>query len=138
MDADAKLGAALRRQAGVALDHAVLYLDGAANGVNHAADLKDGTIAGALDHPPIMDGDYRVDQITNEAPAAVQGCDPRRSQQACCTRPHPTPELPRVFSATASLLAGVRLAHRRVQVKTGFTQSLSHCAHTILTRRAKR
>jgi hypothetical protein len=29
----------------------------------------------------------------------VQGCDPRRSQQACCTRPHPTPELPRVFSA---------------------------------------
>jgi hypothetical protein len=66
MDADAKLGAALRRQAGVALDHAVLYLDGAANGVNHAADLKDGTIAGALDHPPIMDGDYRVNQIAAE------------------------------------------------------------------------
>jgi hypothetical protein len=39
MNADPKFDAALRRQAGVALDHAVLHLDGAAHGVDHAAEL---------------------------------------------------------------------------------------------------
>ena len=66
MDADAELDAALGRKAGVALDHAVLHLDGAAHGVDHAAELNDGSIAGALDHAPIVDGDYRVDQIAAE------------------------------------------------------------------------
>ena len=36
MDADAELDAAVRRKTRVALDHAVLHLDGAAHGVNHA------------------------------------------------------------------------------------------------------
>ena len=39
MNADAELDAALGRHAGVALDHAVLHLDGAAHGVDHAAEL---------------------------------------------------------------------------------------------------
>ena len=39
MDADPELDAPLRREAGVALDHAVLHLDGAAHGVDHAAEL---------------------------------------------------------------------------------------------------
>ena len=43
MDADAELDAALGRKAGVALDHAVLHLDGAAHGVDHAAELNDGS-----------------------------------------------------------------------------------------------
>ena len=43
MDADAELDAALGRKAGVALDHAVLHFDGAAHGVDHAAELNDGS-----------------------------------------------------------------------------------------------
>ena len=41
MDADAKLDASLRRQARIALDHAVLHFDRAAHGVDHAAELDD-------------------------------------------------------------------------------------------------
>jgi hypothetical protein len=39
VDADPELDAALGRQASVALDHAVLHLDRAAHGVDHAAEL---------------------------------------------------------------------------------------------------
>ena len=52
MDADAKLDAAFGRQAGVALDHAVLHLDRAAHGVDHAAELDAAAVAGALDDAP--------------------------------------------------------------------------------------
>ena len=72
MDADAELDAALGRKAGVALDHAVLHLDGAAHGVDHAAELNDGSVAGALDHAPVMGGDCRVDQIAAERPQPRQ------------------------------------------------------------------
>ena len=72
MDADAKLDAALGRNAGVPLDHAVLHLDGAAHGVDHAAELDDGAVAGALDHSPVMHGDRWIDQI------AAQGSQPRQ------------------------------------------------------------
>ena len=41
MNADPELDAAIRRQAGVALDHAVLDLDGAAHGVDDATELND-------------------------------------------------------------------------------------------------
>jgi hypothetical protein len=63
MDADAKLDAALRRQTSVALDHAVLYLDGAAHGVDHAAELDEDAVAGALYSAPMMRGDGGIDQI---------------------------------------------------------------------------
>jgi hypothetical protein len=49
MDADAELDTALRGQAGVALDHAVLHFDCAAHGVNDASELDDRAVAGALD-----------------------------------------------------------------------------------------
>jgi hypothetical protein len=49
MNADAKLDAALGRQAGVALDHAVLHFDRAAHRIDHAAKLDETSIAGALD-----------------------------------------------------------------------------------------
>ena len=49
MNPNAELDAALRRQAGVALDEAVLHLDGAAHRIDHAAELDDASIAGALD-----------------------------------------------------------------------------------------
>ena len=41
MNADAKLDAAIRRHAGVALDHAVLHFDRAAHRVDHAAELDE-------------------------------------------------------------------------------------------------
>ena len=72
MDADPELDAALRRHAGVALDHAVLHLDRAAHGVDHAAELDDAAVAGALDDPAVMDGDGGIDQIAAERPQPRQ------------------------------------------------------------------
>ena len=66
MDADAELDAALGRKAGVALDHAVLHLDGAAHGVDHTAELNEIPVAGALYHAPVMHGHCRIDQIASE------------------------------------------------------------------------
>jgi hypothetical protein len=54
MDADAELDAALRRKACIALDHSVLHLDGAAYGVNHAAELDEDAVAGTFDHAAVM------------------------------------------------------------------------------------
>ena len=62
----AELDAALGRKTGVALDHAVLHLDGAANGIDDAAKLDDAAVAGALDDAAVMHGDGRVDQIAAE------------------------------------------------------------------------
>jgi hypothetical protein len=50
----------------VALDHAVLHLDGAANGFDHAAEFDDAPVAGALHHAPVMHSNGRVDQIATE------------------------------------------------------------------------
>jgi hypothetical protein len=55
--------AALRRKTGVALDHAVLHLDGTAYGIHHAAKLDDASIAGALHHTPVMHGYGGIDQV---------------------------------------------------------------------------
>ena len=72
MDADAKLDAALGRKAGVALDHAVLHLDGAAHGIDHAAELDEAPVAGALHYATVMHGDGRIDQIAPERPQPCQ------------------------------------------------------------------
>jgi hypothetical protein len=69
---DAELDATLGRKAGVALDHAVLHLDGAAHGIDHAAELAENPVAGALHYAPIMYGDGRIDQITPERPEPRQ------------------------------------------------------------------
>ena len=70
MNADAKLDAPFRRHAGVALDHAVLHFDRAAHGVDHAAELDDRPIAGALDDTAMMGGDSGVEEIAAEPPQA--------------------------------------------------------------------
>ena len=54
MDADAELDAALRRKTGVTLDHAVLHLDGAAYGINDAAELDEDAVAGTLHNAAVM------------------------------------------------------------------------------------
>ena len=72
MDADAKLDAPLGRNAGVALDHPALHLDGAAHGVDHAAELDEAAVAGALDDAPVMRGDGGIDQIAAQPPQPRQ------------------------------------------------------------------
>ena len=68
MDAHAELDAALGRQAGVALDQALLHFDRAAHGVDHAAELDKNAIAGALDDAPAMRVDGGIDQIAAQPP----------------------------------------------------------------------
>ena len=72
MNADAELDAALGRQAGVALDEAILHLDGAARRVDHAAELDEASVSGALDDAPAMRGDGGIDQIAAQSPKARQ------------------------------------------------------------------
>ena len=60
--------AALGRKTRVAFDHAVLHLDGAAHGVDNAAELDDAPVAGVLHRAPVMYGDCRIDQIASESP----------------------------------------------------------------------
>ena len=68
MNADAKVDAPLLRQAGIALDQAVLHFDRAAHRVDHAAEFDETAVAGALDHSSVMDGDGRIDQIAPQRP----------------------------------------------------------------------
>ncbi len=56
-----KLDAALGRETGVALDHAVLHLNGAANGVDHAAEFDEDAISGSLDDATMMHCDGGID-----------------------------------------------------------------------------
>lgn len=48
---------------GVTLNHGVLNLDGAAYGLDDAAELDDRAVASALDNATVMHGNSRVDQI---------------------------------------------------------------------------
>ena len=72
MDADAESMRRPRRHAGVALDHAVLHLDGATHRVDDAAELDEAAVAGALDDAPVMRGDRRIDQIAAQRPEPRQ------------------------------------------------------------------
>jgi hypothetical protein len=63
MNADAKFDAARRRQASITLKHAVLNLDCTAYGLDNAAELNEGSVAGPFDHAPMMHRDGRIDQI---------------------------------------------------------------------------
>ena len=53
VDAYAELDALIGRYSGVALDHRVLNCDGAAHGFDHAAELDQRPVAGALEHLPV-------------------------------------------------------------------------------------
>ena len=73
MDADPELDAAVLRHAGIALDHAVLHLDGAAHGIDHAAELDERSVAGAFDDAPVVHRDGRIDQVAAQCPHPRQG-----------------------------------------------------------------
>ena len=82
MNADAEFDASLRRQAGVALDHAGLHFDRATDRVNDAAELDDAAIPGALDDAPVMRVDRGIDQIAPQPTEPRQGAIFVRSRQA--------------------------------------------------------
>jgi PAS domain-containing protein len=63
----------------VALDHAVLHLDGATHGVNYATKLNDAPVASALHRAPVMEGNSRVDEV------AAEGMQPRKRPLLVCT-----------------------------------------------------
>ena len=81
MNADAELNSVLGRKARIALDHAVLHLDRAAHGVDHAAELDKAAVSSALDHATVMQGDGRIDQITSQRSESRQGAILVRSRE---------------------------------------------------------
>ena len=72
MDTNAKVDATIFWQPRVALDHAVLDLDGAAHRVDDAAEFDDRAVAGALDQAAVVDGDRRINEV------AAQSAQPRQ------------------------------------------------------------
>jgi hypothetical protein len=68
MDADAELNPPVLSHAGIALDQAVLHLDRAAHRVDNAAKLDEAAVAGAVDDPPMVCGNRRIDQIAAQRP----------------------------------------------------------------------
>ncbi len=73
MNADAEFDAPVRRQTpALRSTMAVLHLDGAAHGVDHAAELDEAAVAGALDDAPAMRGDGGIDQIAAQRPEPRQ------------------------------------------------------------------
>ena len=109
MNADAKLDPTFRRKAGAALDHARLHLEGAAHGVDHAAELDDDPVAGALDDAAMMGGYCRIEEIAAETPPARECSGPRLRSRAGCSRRHPRPKSPQAFASRSSR----RLSGRR-------------------------
>jgi hypothetical protein len=57
------IDASFRRQTSIALDHAILHFDRATHGVDHAAELDDRAVAGALNDAPVMSVDRGIDQV---------------------------------------------------------------------------
>jgi hypothetical protein len=72
MNANAKLDALLGQHVGVALDHRGLDFDRAAHRVDHAAELDNAAVPGALDDAAVVHGDDRVDQVAAERPEPRQ------------------------------------------------------------------
>src|SRR5579883_2134250 len=68
MNADPEFNPPVLGEPGIALGHAVLHFDRAAHGVNGAAKLDDGAVAGALHDAAVVNGDGGVDQIASERP----------------------------------------------------------------------
>ena len=71
MNADAELDATLGRKPRNALDHAVLHLNGAADGIDHASELDENPISRAVDDTSVMQGDGGIDQIAAERPPST-------------------------------------------------------------------
>jgi hypothetical protein len=72
MYADPEVDPPLRRQARIALQHAILHLNGAAHSFDYAAKLYKGSVAGTFDYAPVIHRDSRIYQIAPERPKPRQ------------------------------------------------------------------
>ena len=117
MNADAELDAALGRHAGISLDHAVLHLDGAAHGVDHAAKLDDDAVPGALDDAPAMGGDGGVDQVAAQSPKPRKRAVLVRAREPAITDHVGDRKSPQIFLVSGK--AGPRAALRLAQIPGG-------------------
>ena len=70
MNADPEFNPTPFRQPRIALNHAVLHFDGAANGLDHAAKLDEKAISGSLDDAAMVGGDGGVDKVAAQPPKA--------------------------------------------------------------------
>ena len=68
MDADPQFDALVGRDLGVALDHRPLDFNGAVHCVDDTPELDDAAVAGALDDPPVVHGDGRIDEVAAQRP----------------------------------------------------------------------
>ena len=70
MNADAKFDALVGRDPCIALDHGVLHFECAAHGIDHAPELDDAAVTGALDDAAVMHGEWdRSDRCARRAVA---------------------------------------------------------------------
>ena len=63
MNADPKHNLTVLGDTRIALNHRALHRDGATHGFDHAPELDQRPVARALEHPPILAGDGRVDGL---------------------------------------------------------------------------
>ncbi|MCS4094049.1 hypothetical protein FHT76_005749 [Rhizobium sp. BK176] len=73
MDANPELDAPILLNAGIALDHAVLHLDGAAHGIDNAAEFNQRSVSGALDDTAVVHGDGWIDEVAAQCPQPCKG-----------------------------------------------------------------
>jgi hypothetical protein len=66
VNSDPKLDPPLRWYASIALDHAVLDLNSAADRIDNASELDENAVSGPLEDPAVMQSDGRVDEIAAE------------------------------------------------------------------------
>ena len=71
-----ELDATLRRKTRVALDHAILHLDCAANGIDDASELYEDAVTRPLDDAAVMHGDGGIDQIASQRSEAGKSRSP--------------------------------------------------------------
>src|SRR5580704_4609576 len=72
MEPDTELDTPIFRHTDVPLNHAVLHLNRATYRADHAAKLDEAAVAGAVDDPPMVCGNRRIDQIAAQRPEPRQ------------------------------------------------------------------
>jgi hypothetical protein len=110
MDADAKLDPAIGRQTGIALDHAVLHLDGAANRIDDASELNEGAIARPLNNAAVMQSDGGSNRSLRSARSRASV----RSSSAAASLLYPATSAARI--AASFLVSAMSAPHRRARL----------------------
>jgi hypothetical protein len=117
-----ELDTTLRLQVSVALNHAVLHLEGAADGIDYAAKLNEDAVAGALNDAPMMHSDGGVDQITAQRPQPrqcaflVRSGQPALSGYVGCENRRELPGLGHERPHERARLARIKLNRSRVRI----------------------